>query len=709
MKVDRRSFLGLGLGAVAGIAISPVGAKLTDDSSIWTQNWPWTPVPPDGKISYDQSVCTLCPGTCGIKVRKIDNRPVKIEGRDSFPVNNGGACLHGIAGIQYLYDPSRVKTPLKKNNGRFEPISWEDAISLLAKRLGKIRENQSPDTLACITDTDLGSVAGLFRHFMAAFGSPNHVTMPTLESWLALTAQTLHGSGHTLGFDLDNADFILSFGAGFIEGWGSPVACFKANASRKKRDAKLYQIEPRLSTTAAAADRWIPINPGTQADLAMAMCGILLQENLFDPEFATGFKGGLNRFNAMVQQKYPLEQVAATTGISAADIKKTAIAFAKAKMPVAIPGKGRGNGAQSLKEFAAVHTLNCLTGNINKKGGTFVKPVHNYLAFPDPVQDTVARKGRARKKIAASVQELVTKVNQSDEPVVDTLFVYNANPCYTLNEPMQAVKAFEKIPFVVSFSSFMDETALSSDMILPVSTFLERFEDVPSKAGLASSVVGLTSPVVDPVFNTRSPGDALIRLAKACGGTIAQSFEWDNYETCLKNLVPGIWKALSRDGYALVLQASPTGRVETDFAFLADNPPTIQLQGDFDLTLVPIDNMRVISTVPASSPFAIKTVSDRVIKNKDIFVEINPQTAKGFKNGGFVTLTTPAGSAKVRLDFNEGIMPGVIGMVEGLGHWFDNKYVSGKGVNVHELISPVIEPGSGLDAASGIKARISKA
>ncbi|MCF8112509.1 MAG: molybdopterin oxidoreductase, partial [Desulfotignum sp.] len=138
-------------------------------------------------------------------------------------------------------------------------------------------------------------------------------------------------------------------------------------------------------------------------------------------------------------------------------------------------------------------------------------------------------------------------------------------------------------------------------------------------------------------------------------------------------------------------------------------PPTMQPQGDDDFTLVPIDNMRVASTVPASSPFAIKTVSDKVIKGRDMFVEINPRSATGLTDGGFAIVTTPGGSVKVRVNFNEGIMPGVIGMVKGLGHKFDNKYVAGKGVNVKELIRPVIEPGSGLDAAFGIKAKILKA
>jgi menaquinone reductase, molybdopterin-binding-like subunit len=709
MKVDRRSFLGLGIGAVAGIAISPVGAKLTDDLSIWTQNWPWTPVPPDGKISYENSVCSLCPGACGISVRKIDGRPVKIEGIDTYPVNKGGACLHGIAGLQYLYDPGRVKTPLRKINNRFVPVSWEEAIVLVADRLAELRKEQQPETLACITDSDRGSVAGLFRHFMAGFGSPNLLTMPDLESWLTLTAKTLHADGHTLGFDLDHADYILSFGAGLIDGWGSPVACFKSVAGRRQRNASLVQIEPRLSNTAAGADKWIPITPGTEADLAMGLCAILLKENLFDPEFADGFKGGFMRFTAMVQQKYPVEKVAAVTGIPAPDIEKIAIDFAKTGMAVALPGKGRGDGAQNLKEFAAVHTLNCLKGNINKKGGVYVKEIMDYLTFPSLIQDAVAQKGGTTPGLAASVQGLVSKINASNKPMVKVLFVFNANPCFTLNDPSRVRAAFEKIPFKVSFASFMDETAMASDLILPISMFLERMEDVPSKAGLAGSVVGLAKPVVKPVFDTRTPGDVLIQIASALGGTMAQNFEWPGYEACLEDLASDIWRKLNRQGYAVLKNTPPAGPVATDFAFLAENPDTIPPEGDLEFTLVPIDNIQVLSTVPASSPFAIKTVSDRIIKGKDMFVEINPQSAKGLKDGGFATLTTPAGSARVRVDFNEGIMPGVIGMVKGLGHTFDNKYVSGKGVNVNDLISPVIEPGSGMDAAFGIKAGMSKA
>ena len=709
MKVDRRSFLGLGLGAAAGVAASPVGIKLTDDSSIWTQNWPWIPVPVDGKVNYESSVCSLCPGACGINVKKINNRPVKIEGLDNYPVNDGGACLHGIAGLQYLYDPSRVKTPLKKSGEYFVEITWEKAIKIVADKLRKIREEGTPEKLACIADNEQGSVSGLFKRLLKTFGSPEFHTMPSLESYLETTASTLHGKGKTIAFDLENAGFILSFGAGIIEGWGSPVSCFKANAARKERHAKLYQIEPRLSNTAANADRWIPVKPGTEADLALGICAVILKKNLFNGNISGRFSNGISKFTAMLQKEYPIAKTAEITGIESSDIEKIATLFAKAEKPVAVIGKGRGDGAQSLKELAAVHILNCLAGNINKKGGVFVKSVNQYLDFPDESMDEIAKNGFAKKRAGKYVNQLFEKIENSSEPLIEALFVYNANPVYSLHNAKKIKEIMGQIPFIVSFSSFLDETAMEADIILPSHTFMERYEDVPSASGIVNRVVGLTKPIVKPLFNTRNPGDSVILIAKALGGDIAQSFDWDNYNACLKSVTAPIWKSLSKKGFAQISRDVPGNMPLINLSFLASAPATIKAEGDFDLTLIPIDNMRLISGGVASSPFAVKTVSDNVIKGRDVVIEINPRTASGLKNNKMAVLTTPFGKARVKVNFNDGIRPGVIGMVTGLGHRSDNKYVSDKGVNINELIGESIEPVSGFDAAFGIKAKLAAA
>ena len=102
MEINRRHFIALLAGGAAGINLTPLPWKLTDDIAIWTQNWPWVPVPPKGEFSHVKSVCRLCPGGCGITVRKVDGRAVKIEGRTDYPVNPGGICPLGAVSYTHL-------------------------------------------------------------------------------------------------------------------------------------------------------------------------------------------------------------------------------------------------------------------------------------------------------------------------------------------------------------------------------------------------------------------------------------------------------------------------------------------------------------------------------------------------------------------------------------------------------------------------------
>ncbi len=148
MKIDRRSFLSFAIGGAAGTALSPLPWKLIDDSAIWSQNWAWTPVPEKGETTYVNSTCTLCPGGCGLSVRRVADRVVKIEGMKNHPVNDGGVCMLGLAGTQLLYGPNRVQTPKKKVNGKWRNISWDAALSEIVEKLGDLRSNGNSHTLA---------------------------------------------------------------------------------------------------------------------------------------------------------------------------------------------------------------------------------------------------------------------------------------------------------------------------------------------------------------------------------------------------------------------------------------------------------------------------------------------------------------------------------------------------------------------------------
>ena len=692
MKIDRRSFLSLGVGFGAGIALSPLPWKLTDDSSIWTQMWPWTPVPERGESRYVNSVCTLCPGGCGISVRKVEDRAVKIEGQKGHPVSNGGICLLGLSGLQLLYGPYRVKSPLKRRDdakrgqGKWQKISWDEAIAEVAKKLGDAK-----DKTACIMDSDKGTVPQLFKTLLTGLGAPNFMRTPSIEDSFELALLKTCGYPAVAGFDLENADFVLSFGAGLLEGWGAPVRTFKANSLWKDKKVPVIQIEPRLSNTAAKSDKWIPVTPGTESELALGIAHVLIKEGLAKAEVSDSFK-------KIVSEGYAPDTVARLTGVEAGVIVGLAKSFAAASKPLALCGRGKGATPISLNETLAVYALNALMGNINKEGGLFAVPQPDYIRW-------------AKTNSNASVAKLLYGKDTS----LKALLVANANPLYSLPDTQAVKNALDKIPFIVSFSSYMDETAQYADLILPNHCYLERYEDVPAPAGYHKPLIGLSRPVVKPQFDTKHTGDAVIAIAKAMGAELP----YDSYETCLKETFGDSWEAFQKDGVLVgandysPLPSAPSGKIELNETSLKP----VALEGEssaFPLVLVPFDSMRLSGSSIGEPPFVIKTVDDTILFKNDLCIEINPKTAQSYNlsEGKYARLTTPKGSVKVRVHLYEGIMPGVIAMPRGLGHTpgftGNDKYLAGKGVNVNELMGSAECP-DGLNAAYGIRAKLERA
>jgi anaerobic selenocysteine-containing dehydrogenase len=742
MKICRRSFLSFLIGGAAGTTLSPLPWKVTDDLSIWTQMWPWTPVPEDGEISYVNSVCTLCPGGCGITVRKINDRAVKIEGMKGHPVNDGGICILGLSGLQLLYGPTRVKTPLKRvgkrGQGRWEKISWDDAVSEVAKKLGDLRSKGQSHNVGFISGSDRGTTGLLLDRFLTVYGSPNLMRTPSILDSYELTLYLMQGVQALPGFDLENADFVLSFGSGIIDGWGSPVRMFKVNSNWRSTGAKVIQIEPRLSNTAAKSDKWIPINPGTETALALGLAHVIIDESLNNSVFVSKFSVGFQDWKRLVLDNYDPDSVAAITGIYKTTIVTLAREFARASKPLAICGRGRGNTPGSLDEFMAVHALNALVGNINKKGGVWAVSEIEYANWPEPEIDATAAAGMQNERLDGAgskkypfsrslLNRLPVAINSGKKYPLEALFVVGANPLYSMPDSKAVKKAFDKIPFVVSFSSFMDETAQNSDLILPNHTYLERYEDVPQPAGLTKPVIGLSKPVVEPQFNTKHFGDVIILIAKALGENLDDAFPWDSYETCIKETLGDKWKTLVEKGYwsdpdfrAPAWEASfetPSGKFEfinSDTGLLPQFTP-VKIEGDkgfYPLVLIPYDSIRLASGFIGDPPFVIKTVEDTVLKGKDVFVEINPKTARAqglSEEGQYAMLYTPKGKAKVRIQLCDGIMPGIVALPRGLGHTAYDKYLADKGVNLNELIGPIEDHASGMDAAWGIRVKLSKA
>ncbi|MBS3758468.1 MAG: molybdopterin-dependent oxidoreductase [Desulfobacterales bacterium] len=760
MKIDRRSFISLGVGVVAGTTLTPVPWKLMDDISIWTQNWPWTPVPKEGADTYKTSVCTLCPGGCGIQVRKIMDRAVKIDGLPEHPINRGTLCPLGLSGLQFLYGPSRVKAPMKRvgkrGEGKWQEISWDEAVSAVTKKLKELREKEKPHSVAWVAGTDKGTVPRLIGRFLTAYGSPNFIRPPSVHDAYELAVYLMQGQEGAVGFDIENADHVLSFGTGLLQGWGAPVRML--NIYGEQHDSrKIVQIETRLSDTAAKADQWVPINPGTEGALALGIAHVMIKESLYDQSFINqsvfGFEDWTDDhgtrhigFKTLVREDYSPETVAEKTGVPKATIEKLARRFARADKPIAISGRGEGLLPGSLSECMAVHSLNALVGNINKPGGVSVTSEPEYAKWPEVNIDMTASRGMQQPRVDGAggskypnarylLHRLPEVINSAKgESPVQALFVSDANPLYTLPNTKATKAAFDRIPFLVSFSSFMDETASHSDYILPNHVFLERYEDVPTPSASVQPIIGLAKPVVRPVYNTRHVGDVVLQVAKSLGSFVEKAFPWKDYQGYLKSALKDYWDQLEEKGFVKVKNAkdfpwanrfnTATGKFE--FYPSARNQPSkndkkalpnfspVPIEGkpeQYPLVLMPYDAMRLTSGDVGNPPFMTKTIDDTVLKGQTVFVEINPATARkiGASEGERATVATPRGRAKVRLHLFEGIAPGVIAMPKGFGHTAYSKYLAGKGVNFNDLIGPISDPLSGLNTAWGIRAKIDRA
>ena len=575
MELNRRNFIALILGGAAGINLTPLPWKLTDDIAIWTQNWPWVPVPPVGEFKEVKSICTLCPGGCGIKVRKVDERAVKIEGRTDYPINPGGICPVGMGGLQLLYDESiRFTGPMKRvgprGAGHFMDISWDEALGTLATRISRLRTGGRPEALAAIDGNPMRSTMSLMvERLLRAVGSPNYVRTPCLEDTYQMGALLQQGTEGPVGYDLENSDFILSFGSGLLEGWGAPGRIMnlwgQIKGTENKQRTSVVQVESRASNSASKADKWVALKPGTDAALALGLAHVIIKESLYDTKFVNNHSFGFDDwqsgdgkdhigFKTLVLKKYSPDQVSKITGVDPKVIIALAKDFARAKAPVAIYGKGKGTLNGSLYEFMSIQSLNALTGSINSPGGVLATEPMPLSPLPEVKADMIAQEGLTKPRLDQAgslkypfarslINNLTDSILNSPTSPVDTLLLFSANPDFTLPERGTFRKALKKIPFIVSFSSYRDETSDMADLILPDCTYLEKMDDTVWPAGLQYPFYGLSKPVIKPLYDVKNSGDVIIKLAKRINKAVGAAFPWGSYKEVLKERAKGLYES----------------------------------------------------------------------------------------------------------------------------------------------------------------------
>jgi len=577
MKLTRRNFIASVVGGVVGIQVTPLPWKFTDDVAIWTQNWSWVPVPKTGEFTEVSSVCNLCPGGCGISVRKVDDRAVKIEGRTDYPVNPGGICPVGMGGLQLLYDESlRFTGPMKRvgarGAGEFQSISWGEAFDMAAGRISALRQAGRPEAVAAVDGNTQGTTASaLVERLMQAIGSPNYVRTPSITDTYRMGNVVMQGRNAPIAYDLENADFVLSFGCGLLEGWGAPGRVMntwgewhKDNPTQRK--TRIVQVESRASNTASKADFWVTPKPGTEAALALGIAHVLIRSGKYDAGFVAEHTSGFDDwrssdgmdhtgFKTYVLKRYSPGYVSRITGVKPDVIVKLAGEFAQAKAPIAIYGKGKNQLSGSLFEFMAIQSLNALKGQINRPGGVLLPDDLPLNPLPDFQKDSIAEKGLQKPRLDQAgtdkypfthslINNFANAIKQSPKSPIDTLLVFSANPMFTLPDGGAFKTALDRIPFIVSFSPYRDETANMADLILPDCTYLEKMDDIVWPVGLQYPLYGLSKPVLEaPVYDTRNAGDTIIELSNAIGDPVGSAFPWETFEEAIQERAKGLFEA----------------------------------------------------------------------------------------------------------------------------------------------------------------------
>ena len=568
MEVSRRDFLRMMGISGTGIALAGMGCD-----SVWSV--------PDSMYSklggaprietWKTSVCSLCPGGCGIRVRLIDGIPVRITGNPLHPVNQGGICPLGEAGIESLFNPDRLKNPVKRigerGKGRWEEISWEEALSTLTSQLQELRRKKRTHELVFWTGEDNSLQSDMIRRFMLAFGSPYIYFLNHAADQHLLTSLT-QGHKRHIGYHLDSLDVLLNFGGDMLDSGPSPVHFNQVYARLRNREggnnAHIVHIDSRLSRTAGNSSEWLPINPGTMAALALGIAHVMITDKHFDATFIAshtfGFEDWIDQsgrlhsgFKAMVKKEYTPEITSRITGITAVRIVELAREFGAAGSALALGGGQATNSTNGLYTLWAIDCLNALKGNYGGTGPLALVSLPPFTAFPPIVEDAAVIAGLEHSMDASisgsfcldttSIENFVKGVTEKHSSNVQVLCLADVNPLFNSINRTELHAFLKEIPFIVSFATCVDDTNAYADLILPDPSFLEKSEVSYNTLTIDYPHLGYRQPVVEPLYGSRHMGDVLLQVARNLGGGVGASLPWESYKDYLAYRLDGIYSS----------------------------------------------------------------------------------------------------------------------------------------------------------------------
>ena len=728
MKITRRDFLKVGFtsAAVAGLGGSLAGCFSPPPET------PRKVTRTSGKAVSVASTCLLCPAGCGIIGGVLDGRLDKIVGNPKHPNNRGKLCSRGHAGINTLYDPDRLLQPMKRSGGRGEGkwtrITWEQALDEMANRMGALKKSGRTEALWAEMGMP-GSEDLMALEFLRAFGSP--IVFPEADG-LGVNEQFAHVAtwgAESPVCDMARSRYILNFGANPYESDELYISLAqRVVEGRMNSAAKLVTFDVRLSNTAGRSNEWIPLKPGTDGIVALAMAQHILQQGLHDKEFLSRWTNVPLPRLAEHLAPYTPEQAEKVSQVKAADIKRVAVEFARAKPGVVLAGRGVSGHANGVQNERCIALLNAVVGSIDVPGGCCL-PRKMDLGEP-----------RWKRSYASSLQALMALKEGKGLP--DIYLCYLANPAYATpntTEVTRLLKDEKKIPFLVVADTHLTETGALADLLLPMTTYLESWNLESRPAMDLVPWVSIRQPVVAPLGKSMSLGDALAGLAKRLGEDLQKAFPYGNSEEFIKKAVarvgalakgPGL-EGLKKDGVWFDPAAKPEYRTYEKKGFSTPS-------GKFEISSGKAQE-KGLSALPSYVPikahqemketeFVLAVYQPNVMTRRlanskwlaeilhasPLWINLRTAQALGLKNGDRVKIASSTGSLTVPIRLTHGLHPKVVALPEGLGHWelgkiarakkyrssdFDTNELwweqEGNGVHINTVIPAQFDPAAG--------------
>ncbi|HUY99052.1 MAG TPA: molybdopterin-dependent oxidoreductase [Thermomicrobiaceae bacterium] len=654
-----------------------------------------------GRDNWYATTCQQCGAGCGLVVRVFEGRAKKVEGNPDFPVNAGATCARAQAAVQDVYLPDRVGSPLKlsgaRGSGSYQATTWDAAAKEFASDLSSAG---SGGTLI-ITEPPSGAMGMVWTQFAGKFGAKQVAFEPDERVVLREAMRRVFNSSALPAIDLAHTNFLVSFSADFLHGWISPVQLSMGfgqfRQGRSDIRGTYYHVGPQLNGTAASADRWLPIKPGTEGLVALAMAQYMTAQGLADKAKAGTIYGGISL------DQYAPEQVAAATGLSAAQIQDLAKRFANGKPGVAIAGTTAAAHTNALFNLTAVFALNLLVGSVGVPGGLTLNP-----GSPFPSGATSLPTATS----GLSYRDWAGVINDMKSGKYKLAIIHGVNPAYGLPASSGFADALAKVGKVVALSTVIDETSQLADLVLPVNHSLEDWGLEIPDPGPGFQTVALQQPVINtlapengnPGFDSHSAGDVLIAAAKDAN----QALPWNTYADAVQSTA-GALQGLNRGNitatdaktFMLQMQAQggwwDTGNKAAASAAGAPTKPTPAAQpqftgdpGAFPLYLLPYptsaldygDGARVAWMQGLPEPISTTVWNS--------WVELNPTTADhyGVSTGDLVTVKSANGvSRELAVYVNPAAAPDVALIPLGQGHTATpNRYSERRGVNALDLV-----------------------